>query len=185
MASKQSALIEAIQDAPVIAALKSDQGLEKALRSDCTTVFFLYGTILNIASLAQRAKDAGKLVFIHADLLEGLTAKDICAENTVADGIISTRPNIIRHAKELGLLTIQRFFLLDSLSFDNVLRQSSNADAIDLLPGTQPRVIERLSHKVRQPMIASGLLTDKQDVVAALSAGAQAVSTTCVELWDI
>ena len=189
MASRQSAFIEAIQDAPVIAALKSDHGLEKALRSDCTTVFFLYGTILNIASLARQAKDAGKLVFIHADLIEGMTAKDICADfiaqNTVADGIISTRPNIIRHAKELGLLTIQRFFLLDSLSFDNVLRQSSNADAVDLLPCTQPRVIERLSHKVRQPMIASGLLTDKQDVVAALSAGAQAVSTTCTELWDI
>ena len=181
--------MEAIQDAPVIAALKSDEGLEKALQSDCTTVFFLYGTILNIASLAQRAKDAGKLVFIHADLIEGMTAKDICADfiaqNTVADGIISTRPNIIRHAKQLDLLTIQRFFLLDSLSFENVLRQSSNADAVDLLPGTQPRVLERLSHKVRQPIIASGLLTDKQDIVAALSAGAQAVSTTCEMLWDI
>ena len=186
---KQSDFMEAIQDAPVIAALKSDEGLEKALQSDCTTVFFLYGTILNIASLAQRAKDAGKLVFIHADLIEGMTAKDICADfiaqNTVADGIISTRPNIIRHAKQLDLLTIQRFFLLDSLSFENVLRQSSNADAVDLLPGTQPRVLERLSHKVRQPIIASGLLTDKQDIVAALSAGAQVVSTTCEMLWDI
>lgn len=77
---KQSDFMEAIQDAPVIAALKSDEGLEKALQSDCTTVFFLYGTILNIASLAQRAKDAGKLVFIHADLIEGMTAKDICAD---------------------------------------------------------------------------------------------------------
>ena len=186
---KQSDFMEAIQDAPVIAALKSDEGLEKALQSDCTTVFFLYGTILNIASLAQRAKDAGKLVFIHADLIEGMTAKDICADfiaqNTVADGIISTRPNIIRHAKQLGLLTIQRFFLLDSLSFENVLRQSTNADAVDLLPGTQPRVLERRSHKVRQPIIASGLLTDKQEIVAALSAGAQAVSTTCEMLWDI
>ena len=46
---KQSDFMEAIQDAPVIAALKSDEGLEKALQSDCTTVFFLYGTILNIA----------------------------------------------------------------------------------------------------------------------------------------
>ena len=37
---KQSDFMEAIQDAPVIAALKSDEGLEKALQSDCTTVFF-------------------------------------------------------------------------------------------------------------------------------------------------
>ena len=152
-------------------------------------MFFLYGTILNIASLIERAKAAGKLVFVHADLIEGMTSKDITADyiarNTQADGIISTRPNLIRRAKSLGLLTIQRFFLFDSLSYENVLRQSSNADAVDLLPATMPRVLERLSGQIRQPIIASGLLADKQDVMAALSAGVQAVSTTSPALWEI
>ena len=181
MEHKRERFLDALQDCPVIAALKSDEGLEKAIASDCTTVFFLYGTILNIASHVERVKQAGKIVFVHADLIEGLTARDITADfiaqNTQADGIISTRPNIIRRAKALGLLTIQRFFLFDSLSFDTVLRQSSNADAVDLLPGTMPRVLERLKPQIRQPIIASGLLSDKQDVVAALSAGAQAVSS--------
>lgn len=189
MERKTEAFIDAIQDCPVIAALKNDEGLEKALASDCTTVFFLYGTILNIASLIERAKAAGKLVFVHADLIEGMTSKDITADfiarNTQADGIISTRPNLIRRAKSLGLLTIQRFFLFDSLSYENVLRQSSNADAVDLLPATMPRVLERLSGQIRQPIIASGLLADKQDVMAALSAGVQAVSTTSPALWEI
>ena len=185
MEHKREKMVDALQDCPVIAALKSDTGLEKAVRSDCTTVFFLYGTILDIASHVERVKQTGKLVFVHADLIEGLTARDITADfiaqNTQADGIISTRPNIIRRAKALGLLTIQ----FDSLSFENVLRQSSNADAVDLLPGTMPRVLERLKPQIRQPIIASGLLADKQDVVAALSAGAQAVSTTKPELWEI
>ena len=185
MEHKREKMVDALQDCPVIAALKSDAGLEKAVRSDCTTVFFLYGTILNIASHVERVKQTGKIVFVHADLIEGLTARDFIAQNTQADGIISTRPNIIRRAKALGLLTIQRFFLFDSLSFENVLRQSSNADAVDLLPGTMPRVLERLKPQIRQPIIASGLLADKQDVVAALSAGAQAVSTTKPELWEI
>ena len=148
MEHKREKMVDALQDCPVIAALKSDAGLEKAVRSDCTTVFFLYGTILDIASHVERVKQTGKIVFVHADLIEGLTARDITADfiaqNTQADGIISTRPNIIRRAKALGLLTIQRFFLFDSLSFENVLRQSSNADAVDLLPGTMPRVLERL-----------------------------------------
>ena len=74
MTERQQAFMDALQESPVIAALKNDEGLERALQSDCTTIFFLYGTILNIASLAQRAKDAGKLVFIHADLIEGMTA---------------------------------------------------------------------------------------------------------------
>ena len=82
-------------------------------------------------------------------------------------------------------MTIQRFFLFDSLSFENVLRQNSNADAVDLLPGTMPRVLSRLAEKVQQPIIASGLLADKQDIMAALSAGAHAISTTSTELWRI
>ena len=187
MAPQQLHFVELLQDAPVIAAVKNDEGLEKALASDCAAVFFLYGTILNIAQLTERAKRGGKLVFVHIDLIEGLTVKDISvdfiAQNTQADGIISTRINLISRAKKLGLITIQRFFLLDSIAFENIRRQSSYADAIDILPGTMPRVIERLSHRVHQPIIASGLIVDKQDIMSALSAGALAVSTTSMDLW--
>ena len=73
MEHKRERFLDALQDCPVIAALKSDEGLEKAIASDCTTVFFLYGTILNIASHVERVKQAGKIVFVHADLIEGLT----------------------------------------------------------------------------------------------------------------
>jgi glycerol uptake operon antiterminator len=48
-----------------------------------------------------------------------------------------------------------------------------------------PRVISRLTGQIRQPLIASGLLSDKTDILAALSAGAVAVSTTCEPLWFV
>lgn len=189
MTNKPIHFAELLQDSPIIAAVKNDEGLEQALTSDCAALFFLYGTILNIASRVEKAKQAGKLVFVHLDLVEGLTGRDISvdfiSQNTQADGIISTRINLIRRAKELGLISIQRFFLLDSLSFENVQRQSSYADAVDILPGTMPRVIERLGSKLRQPMIASGLISDKHDIMAALSAGVLAVSTTSSELWFV
>jgi len=189
MSEKLQRFLEAIQDAPVIAAVKNDEGLERAVASDSTVVFLLYGTILNIEGLVRRTKAAGKLAFVHIDLIEGMSAKDISAEyiadRTEADGIISTHPNLIRRAGELGLLTIQRFFMLDSLSFTNVLRQSSNADVVDVLPGAIASVIRHLVQEVRQPLIASGLLLDKSDVVAALSAGAVAVSTTSERLWSV
>ena len=182
MKGRQAAFEEAIQEAPVIAAVKNDMGLAHALRSECAAVFILYGTILDIGQIVKRIKAAGKLAFVHADLIEGLSnrgeiAVDFLAEATKADGIISTRPNLIHHAKELGLITVQRFFLLDSLSFEN-------ADVIDILPGAMPDVIRRLSQRVTQPLIASGLLTDKRDVCGALAAGAVAVSTTSEELWE-
>ena len=181
------AFLDALHDAPVIAAVKSDEDLSRAMTSDCAAIFFLYGTILNIAALVKTAKDGGKMALVHVDLVEGLAGRDIAvdflAENTQADGVISTRPNLIRRAKELKLISVQRFFLLDSIAYENVLRQSSNADVIDILPGTMPRVLARLSSQLRQPLIASGLLADKQDVISALGAGAIAVSTTSESLW--
>ena len=79
MTEKLSLFVEAMQDAPVIAAVKNDEGLERALTSESTVVFLLYGTILNIAELVRRVKEAGKLAFIHIDLVEGMSAKDISA----------------------------------------------------------------------------------------------------------
>ena len=175
MKGRQAAFEEAIQEAPVIAAVKNDMGLAHALRSECAAVFILYGTILDIGQIVKRIEGLSN---------RGEIAVDFLAEATKADGIISTRPNLIHHAKELGLITVQRFFLLDSISFENVVRQSSHADVIDILPGAMPDVIRRLSQRVTQPLIASGLLTDKRDVCGALAAGAVAVSTTSEELWE-
>ena len=95
MEHKRERFLDALQDCPVIAALKSDEGLEKAIASDCTTVFFLYGTILNIASHVERVKQVGKIVFVHADLIEGLTARDITAASTaaiLAAAVLATSP---------------------------------------------------------------------------------------------
>ena len=41
-----------------------------------------------------------------------------------------------------------------------------------------PKVIRRVCRLVRVPVIAGGLISDKEDVMAALSAGAISVSTT-------
>lgn len=189
MISHKKEFLDALQASPVIAAVKNSEGLQKALGSECTAIFILYGTVLNVGDIVSRIRDAGKMAFVHVDLIDGLSNRDIAidflSEHAKPDGVISTRPNLIRRAKELGLVTVQRFFLIDSLSFENVLRQSSNADLLDILPGTMPRVIERLKKQVRQPVIASGLLQDKQDILGALSAGAIAVSTTCEKLWFV
>lgn len=189
MSSNTHIFLETLQDSPVIAAVKNDVGLKDALSSECRIIFILYGTILDIPKLVKRAKENGRLVFVHVDLIEGLSGKEISIDfikqNTEADGIISTRSNQIRHAKELGMLAIQRFFLLDSLSFENVLHQSAYADAVDILPGTMPRVIERLKKEIRQPIIASGLISDKQDIISALSSGAYGISTTNQKLFFV
>ena len=94
---------------------------------------------------------------------------------------------LIRRARHQGLLTIQRAFILDSLSLNNLSGQleQGKPDFVEILPGIMPRVITEISTRTRVPVIAGGLLRDKADVMAAMRAGASAVSTSAPELWDI
>ena len=57
---------------PVIAAIRNDKDLEKVILSKVLIVFVLYGSIINIKKICERLKEAGKVVFIHVDLIEGL-----------------------------------------------------------------------------------------------------------------
>lgn len=182
--------IELLKQSPIIAAVKNGEELERALQSDSNIVFLLYGSIMDIAQLTQRITECGKLPFVHVDLIDGLSirrdvAVDFIHKQTNAVGVISTHQSVIRYAKSLGMITVQRFFLLDSLAFQNVIRQSSDADAVDILPGAMPKVIRKLSQKMHRPIIASGLITDKDDIISALSAGALAISTTDAALWFV
>lgn len=146
----------------------------------------LFGDLCNLSSLVQKIKEAGKIAIVHLDLIDGLAAKDVSvdyiAEQTRADGIISIKPALIRHAHQRGLLTIQRYFLLDSRVLENIAKNSSPADFIEVLPGVMPKIIHQLSKTAGKPIIAGGMIRDKEDVLAALSAGAVAISSTNPEV---
>ena len=126
---------------------------------------------------------------VHSDLITGLSSKEVAVDfirnNTSADGIISTKPALIKRARELSLYTTLRVFVLDSMAFENIEKQMSVArpDIIEILPGLMPKVIRRVCRLVKVPVIAGGLISDKEDVMAALSAGAISVSTTNQKVW--
>ena len=174
---------------PVIAAVKDDAGLEKCIAADCRVVFILYGNVMNICRIVKRVKDAQKTVFVHIDLIEGLSAKEVAveyiAQNTGADGIISTKQALIKSASAHGLLTVQRFFMLDSLAINTLKKQlhGENMDVIEVLPCCIPKIISKILQMTQLPVIASGLLQDTEDIRAALAAGAAAVSGTNYEIW--
>lgn len=179
-----------LKHTPLIAAVKDEAGLEKCLAADCRVVFILYGNVMNICRIVKRVKEAQKAAFVHIDLIEGLSAKEVAVEyivqNTGADGIISTKTALIKSAAAHGLLTVQRFFMLDSLAMDTLKKQirSSGMDVIEVLPGCMPKIIAQIVQMTQIPVIASGLLQDKEDILAALAAGAAAVSGTNYEIWQ-
>lgn len=182
-------MLEKFKDCPVIAAIKDDDGLKKCLDSDIQIVFVLYGDICSISGIVSTLKKAGKTVIIHIDLIAGLSSKEIAVTYiksvTHADGIISTRPAVIRETREEGLFAIMRFFVIDSIAFENIKRQTESVhpDMIEILPGVMPKVIKKICSQSRIPVIAGGLISDKEDIMAALGAGAVSISTTNQTVW--
>lgn len=184
-------ILSAIEQSPIIAAVKNDQGLERVLSRDNRVVFLLYGDLCSLPGTVERLHQAGKLVIVHTDLITGLAAKEVAVDYVAAvaraDGIISTRPALIRRGRELGLFTILRFFVFDSLSLENVRPAAAGAqpDMVEILPGIMPKIIARIAAAIRIPLICGGLIMDKSDVMEALSAGALAVSSTSEAVWDL
>ena len=182
--------MEEFEDCPVIAAIKDEEGLRKCIHSEIQIVFVLYGDICSIGDIVSRLKKAGKTVMVHLDLITGLSSREIAVTYlkavTHADGIISTKPAVIRQAKEEGLFAIMRFFVIDSIAFDSIERQTESVhpDMIEVLPGVMPKITQQdLSSNSRVPVIAGGLISDKEDIMAALSAGAVSISTTNQAVW--
>ena len=92
---------EAVEENPIIAAVKNMEDLEKCCSlSDIHVVFILFGDICSIADIVQKVKEAGKIAMIHVDLIGGLSTREIAVEflknNTEADGIITTKPALVR-----------------------------------------------------------------------------------------
>ena len=177
-------------DCPIIASVKNSEQLENALLLDNEIIFLLFGDICNISDIVQRTKQAGKIVFVHVDLITGLGSKKVIADfirtTTEADGIISTQAIILKRAKEIGLGTILRLFLLDTKSLENIDKQIAVAepDLIEIMPGVMPKILKKLSKQIEVPIITGGLISDKDDVVQALSSGAISVSTSNEKVWQ-
>lgn len=179
-------LNEYLAETPVIAAVQ-ENGWQEAIKSPAKVVFCLKANLLTIKDRISEAHKCGKLVFVHLDLADGIGKDKTGLEflySCGVDGVITTRGNLVRYAKEMGLITVQRFFALDSqgVSGINDLISTSRPDYIEIMPGVIEKIISNFS-KGSIPVIAGGLIDAKSEVTAALSCGAIAVSTGRKELW--
>ena len=184
----QKDFYECLEENPIIASVHENL-FDDALESPSDIVFLLGGNLLTIGDRIKAAKQEGKIIFIHIDLAEGI-GKDKAGlaflASLGADGIISTRANLIRSAKEYGMLTVQRFFVYDTQGVDSIndILYNSSPDVVEIMPGVIGKMIQLFS-TIGVPLIAGGLIETKAEVTMALSSGASAVSTGKKELWYI
>ncbi|MEC5425387.1 glycerol-3-phosphate responsive antiterminator [Virgibacillus sp. C22-A2] len=174
----------------VLPAVRKMKDFEKALETSNESVVFLETRLTQLKSMVNYTKRARKKALIHFDLIQGLKADEYGMEFLIRevkpDGILSTRGNIISLAKKHKLLAIQRVFLLDSSALEHNLKliDRFNPDCVEVLPGIVPTMIEQIRTETNLPVIAGGLITNNEEVHAALKAGAVGVSTSNRDLWN-
>ncbi len=182
-------LIESIEENPVIAAVKNTEDMDAALGSPVSTIFLIHADIFNIKELVNKISASGKNVFIHIDFLEGigkdLKAVEYLANDIKPDGIITTRIANVKFAKEKGIFVVQRFFLIDSQSYNTMITSihSNPPDMIEIMPAVMPGIIKKACGETDLPIIAGGLIESKKDIIEILNAGALGASTGKKELW--
>lgn len=181
---------EILLDNPVIAAVKDFKQLDAAINSNIEVIFVLFGDILSVKDISQMINEKNKIGIVHVDLIEGLNQKEAAIkylrQETKFKGIISTKPQTIKLAKESGFITIQRSFIFDTISLKNAKDHlASSIDAVEILPGLIPKVIDNLSKNINKPIISGGLIQTKEEVMMALGSGATSVSTTKKEIWNM
>lgn len=173
---------------PVIPAIRKDSEFADAVNSSANVVFMLKADIMTLKQVIENKGD--KKIFVHIDMADGVgkDRKGIeLLKSMGVDGIITTKNHLVYYAKEQGLFTVQRFFIIDTASFATAKESVANTkpDYAELLPGVVPRIIKEFIETTEVPVIAGGLIADKQDIINALSAGAEAVSTAKKDLWEI
>ena len=182
-------VLELLEENPIIAAVRNESEFEAALASSPTVVFLLAANILTLETQITQAHQHKKAVLVHADLAEGL-GKDATGieflKRLGTDGVISTRSAVIRMARDCGLSTVQRFFMVDSHSVRTAAEaiRTAGPDMVELMPGVVPKIVQMVAENCAVPVIAGGLIDTKEEIMAALSAGAAAVSTGCRTLWN-
>ncbi|PZD96301.1 glycerol-3-phosphate responsive antiterminator GlpP [Paenibacillus sambharensis] len=175
---------------PVLPAVRKVKDFEKLMKLPHTYIILLDCHISQLSQLVGMAKANSKKVLLHADLIEGLKNDEYAAEYLCQvikpEGIISTRSGVITKTKQNGLLAIQRLFLLDTNALEKsyVLLERTRPDFIEVLPGVIPHIIAEVLQRTGIPIIAGGLIRSAEDVTQALRAGASAVTSSNLGLWN-
>ena len=174
----------------IAAAIRTERDFSTALRSGVDVVFLLHSNIMTVNQSVKEIHSSGKYAFVHVDFAEGI-GKDRAGIEFLAkqgvDGVLTTRTNVVRMAKEFNMVAVQRFFLVDSHSLTTSVEsiRLSKPDIIELMPGIVTKKIKEFAQVSEVPIIAGGLIETEEEVHDALAAGADVVSTGEVKLWTL
>ncbi|CAM5215143.1 Glycerol uptake operon antiterminator regulatory protein OS=Ureibacillus acetophenoni OX=614649 GN=SAMN05877842_104175 PE=4 SV=1 [Ureibacillus acetophenoni] len=186
----KSEVIKNIQSKKKIAAIKNMKDFDLVLKNhqELAAAFLLTGNISNISRFIEAIQSKGLPVFIHIEKIGGLALNseglEFIANVVKPEGVISTKPGLLKKAHSLGLICIQRVFMIDSEVFENTIAHKEvQPDIIEIMPSIAYEIITALKEKIDVPIITGGLIRTVEDVKKALNAGAIGISTSNNHVW--
>lgn len=174
----------------ILPASSNMKEFERFLKSEYEYGVFLDMHIAQLKNVNQMAKEQGKKMIYHVDLIHGIKSDDYAAEYICQEykpfGLISTKRSVILKAKQKGVIAVQRIFLIDSHALEKSYKliEKTRPDFIEVLPGAMPWMIKEVKDRLNTPILAGGLIRNEREVQDALHAGATAITTSKIELWD-
>lgn len=174
----------------ILPASSNMKDFEAFLESPYEIGVFLDLHIARLKNVSAMAREHGKKMLYHVDMIRGIKSDDAATEFICQEykpyGLISTKANVILKAKQKGVLAIQRIFLIDSHALEKSyqLLEKTRPDYIEVLPGAMPDLISEVIEKVNIPVLAGGFIRKPADIENAIRAGAHGVTTSKKDLWQ-
>lgn len=186
-----AAFLKSLAAHRMIASVKDPKHIEIALslRNQLSGIFLLTGHIGVLKGYVDLFKENQLPVFLHLEKIGGLSTDnyglEYLAKVIKPSGIISTKTNVVKNAKKMDLITIQRFFLIDSEGLDNISKSlcQIEPDIIEVMPARIPDMINKVKAFTSIPIITGGLLYEQSHIEECLQNGATAISSSKPELW--
>ncbi|WPC40121.1 glycerol-3-phosphate responsive antiterminator [Clostridium sp. JS66] len=179
-----------LKSSPLIAAAQHEN-LKDAVESKVSSVLLMDGKLSKIMEKDFKIYNNKKTIFLHTDLVKGLSndkeAVNFIIKYTNLSGIVSTKSTILKNAKKRGLITIQRIFLIDSKSLKSAIEsiRENEPDAVEVMPALANSIVEYIKNEIDKPVILGGLINNKEQILAGLKAGADGISFSKSDLWNV
>lgn len=184
-----AAFMARLTASPCCAAVTSEERIGPALESPVPIIFVLRADGLELRPVVRRVHDAGKLVAVHLDLIDGVRpdrAGVAWLARTGVDAIISSHGQLMPAIQREGAVAIHRLLL----TRESLLRTAltaiarSRADIVEVLPGAILPDVASLLPRLDVPLLAGGFIRTAADARAVLAAGAAGVTTSSEDVWS-
>lgn len=173
----------------ILPAIRKMEDVEKIMKSNYQYIVILEVHVSRLKSIFQLAEAHHKKLIVHMDLIYGLKSDDYATEFICQEfkpfGLISIKGSVILKARQKGVRSIQRLFVLDSGSIEKgySLIERTQPDYIEVLPGIIPKIIKDIKEHTKKEVFAGGLIDTIEEVEQAYEAGAVAITTSNKKLW--